>query len=228
MHNAAAGAQTSDTQKKGMDCPMKIVNSLIYAFDILRHPFNGFWCLKSEKRGSVPASLILLGLFFVTLSMRLYGGGYVVRSLSAESFSVWMMGCLVLGLYLLFCVANWSLTTLMDGSGSFRDIVISTAYTLVPVLIANIPLFVLGFVLSQAELAFYNIISTASILWTVFLLLAANLSTHDYSMTKSIVTLVLTVIVMAVIVGLGVLFLNLLQQVWQFIQSVFREAAFRL
>ena len=116
----------------------------------------------------------------------------------------------------------------MEGSGSFTNIIIATAYSLTPITLVNIPLALLSQVITLEEVAFYTFFNTVSIVYTIFLLLAANMSIHEYTMTKSIGTAILTVLVMICVVAIGILFINLVQQVGGLITSIIKEISFRL
>ncbi len=207
---------------------MKFSDRLKYTFDILKHPFDGFWCLKTEKIGTVGSACVLLALFFVTLVIRLYTNSYIVSTIDIIDFSIWMLLAVVIGVVLLYCIANWSLTTLWEGSGSFTNIFISLVYSLTPITLVNIPLSLLSQVITQEEVAFYTFFNAVSIVYAVFLLLAANMTIHEYTMFISIVTVVCTVIAMALVVVISVLFINLIQQVWALFLSIYREIAFRI
>lgn len=207
---------------------MNFVSRLTYALYILKHPFDGFWCLKSEKRGTVGSALTLLALFFVTMVIRLYTTSYIASTVNLISFSIWMLLAVIVGVYLLYCIANWSLTTLLSGSGSFTDILISTAYSLTPITLINIPLALFSQVITLEEVTFFTFFNTVSIVYTVFLLLSANMSIHEYTMFKSICTAVLTVFAIVIIVVIAILFVNLVQQVWGFVASIFREISYRI
>ncbi len=207
---------------------MKFSDRLKYSFDILKHPFDGFWCLKTEKIGTVGSALALLALFFVTLVIRLYTNSYIVSTIDLIDFSIWMLLAVVVGVVLLYCISNWALTTLWNGSGSFTNIFISLVYSLTPITLVNIPLSLLSQVITQEEVAFYTFFNAVSIVYAVFLLLAANMTIHEYTMAISIVTAICTVIAMALVIVIMVLFINLIQQVWGLFVSVWREVAFRL
>lgn len=207
---------------------MKLSDSLKYSFYILSHPFDGFWVLKSEKKGTIKSATVLFALFIATLIIRVYSTGYVINGLSIEKFSVWLMLAIVIFVFMLYCVANWALTTLFDGKGRFTEVYISLCYATLPVTLVNIPLTIVSNVITIEEASFYTFFNIISILWMVFLMLAANLSTHDYTMTKSIITFLATVFIMFIIVVLLVLFGNLIQQVYIFVLSIVKEIAFRL
>lgn len=207
---------------------MRLSDSLKYSFYILSHPFDGFWVLKSEKKGTVKSATVLFALFIATLIIRVYSTGYLLSGFTAEYLSVWLMLAAIVFIALLYCVANWALTTLFDGKGKFTEVYIAVCYATLPVTLVNIPLTVISNIITIEEAAFYSFFSGISIAWMIFLLLAGNLSTHDYTMTKSIVTFIVTIFIMFIIVVLLVLFGNLVQQVYVFVMSVIKEISFRL
>ncbi|MHB8962517.1 MAG: hypothetical protein ACYC5K_05120, partial [Saccharofermentanales bacterium] len=48
-----------------------------YADHVIYHPFDGFWDLKREKKGSMKAAGILYGLFALMYALRAQFSGYV-------------------------------------------------------------------------------------------------------------------------------------------------------
>lgn len=207
---------------------MKLSARLKYAFYIMKHPFDGFWCLKSEGIGTTASALTLLALFFVTLVIRLYTTSYIVSTIDLIDFSIWMLFLVVIGVFLLFCISNWCVTSLFSGSGSFKQIAISVAYCLTPVTLINIPLAIVSQFITQEEVAFYSFFNIFSIIYCVFLLFASNMTIHEYTMTKTIGMAFLTIFAMACVVIIAVLFVNLVQQVWGLFVSVYKEIVFRM
>lgn len=48
----------------------------------------------------------------------------------------------------LFCLGNWTITTLMDGKGTMRDIFTVLSYAFVPVILIRVPTAILSNVLT--------------------------------------------------------------------------------
>ena len=95
---------------------------LRYALWLTVHPFKGFWEIKKEGRGSGrTATLFLLCYLLVTALSGLYTG-YLFREEDVLDFSAPKAMLQVLLLFFGFCVANWGLTCLFDGEGTFADI----------------------------------------------------------------------------------------------------------
>ena len=77
------------------------------------------------------------------------------------------------------------------------------------------------------ERAFLMVIQAVGLLWSAWLLLSALKVIHDYSLTKTVMSLLLTVFGMLFVVFLAVLFFSLLQQVWSLVRSIYNELLYR-
>lgn len=206
----------------------QILDNLKFTFYIYSHPFDGFWVMKKERTDKWKTGFIILFLLIVTTAFRTLNSGYLFSSSGLGEFSVWLLSLLVIAVVFLYCIANWALTTLTDGMGTFEDIFASLMYSVTPIVIANIPMTLISQILIQNESAFYNFIDIVIIIWTVFLILAGNLTIHEYTMVKSIFTCILSVVAMLAIAVLIFLVCNLTQQVWNWITAIISEIFFRL
>ena len=108
--------------------------------------------------------------------------------------------------FILWAGVNWALTTLMDGKGTFRDIYIATAYSLVPLILTVIPLTVLSNYITAEEGAFYYLLLSMGTLWAGIILFAGGvMTTHEYEFGKAFYTCIFTVAGMAFAMFLGFL-----------------------
>ena len=97
-------------------------SSLRYALHVITHPFDGFWDLIHERRGTLAAANTFLALFLVTRVLKLLCTSFQFISAPIQHINVFEeMGSLLLP-FLILCLANWAMTTLFDGKGRFKDI----------------------------------------------------------------------------------------------------------
>lgn len=201
----------------------KTLSSLRFARFVIFHPFKGFWELKAEKRGTVGAATSVLTALIAVYILRYQFTGFVLNYNEPNEMNVFMQISYVLFPFLVWCTANWSVTTLMDGEGTFRDIYIASAFALVPLLIINIPQLILSQVLVEDELVIYTLLDSAAMIWTAFLMIVALMTVHQYSMPRTIATAAITVVTMIVILVILLLFFSLLSQVWAFVRLLYFE-----
>ena len=197
-----------------------------YSNYVIFHPFDGFWDLKREKRGSLLSANILYAEFLILFAVRAQFSGYLLRTPGEESNV--LIACLSILLPLaLWCVSNWCFTTLMDGEGSMKDVYISTAYALRPYILLSLPLLLMSHVLAAEELAFYTVLDIVSIVWVLGLLFFGMMITHDYSFLKNVLTTVLTIVGICLMIFIGLLFVNILQDILSFGLNIYKELIFR-
>lgn len=194
---------------------------------LMFRPIKGFWELKYEKKGQTWYALLIIILLTVVLGVGQKYSGFIVNPLSTDNIDGFAQLKYVALPFLLWCVANWSLTTLMDGEGKFGEIVMATGYALQPMLIIGAVEILYSQVITIEEVAFYNLLNSIAVIWFIWLLFAGMMTIHQYNVKKTIATMALTVVVMGIIVFLGLLVFSLAQQMVSFVLEVYQELLFR-
>ena len=200
---------------------------LLYSFHLVFHPFDGFWDLKHEQRGSVRAASTILGITVLSLFYNSIGKGYLFNPEDNYS-SIFVSIISVLIPVILWVVSNWCLTTLFDGEGSLKDIYIATCYALAPLPLFLIVSTVLSNVMLTTEASMVNLIITIGLIWAVMLLFFGMLVTHDYSMGKNFITVLGTIVAMVVIMFVIILFSSLVIKMVTFVIAIFKEIGNRM
>ena len=118
--------------------------SLRYSLHCIVRPFDGFWDLTHEKRGSMAAANTLVVLVLFTNLVRLAGTSFVFSPVNWNEVNILMEIMSFLLPFVVYCVANWCLTTLFEGKGTLKDIYIGTAYAMTPYILIQLPLVVLS------------------------------------------------------------------------------------
>ncbi len=200
---------------------------LLYAFYVMFHPFDGFYDLKHERRGSVRASLVFVGLTVLTFFYQSVGQGYVMNPTGSYS-TIFAQAISVLIPLFLFIVANWCLTTLFEGEGSFKDIFIAASYSLLPLSLLVIPATLCSNWVSATEAEIVTMVGTVAFVWVFILLFFGTMVTHDYSMSKNLITILGTVVAMACIVFIVLLFSMLLSKLVSLVTNIVTEIQYRM
>ena len=204
-----------------------ILDSLGYVFYVLRHPIDGFWDLKNEKRGRVWVSTLLIVLTVIAFAMERSMTGF---ALAADPFwrADWShelkLVLLPVGLFLL---ANISVTSLMDGKGTFRQLYTATGYVLAPFILTKIPLTLISGILTKDEGIYVSLISALTMIYVGILMLAALSGTHEYTGAKTVGVALVTGVVMVIICFICVLFIFLLTEITGFLYTIVEELRYR-
>lgn len=197
-------------------------------FYTMIHPFNGFWEMKYENKGRLKVALGILFLLVIGTIVKRQYNGFVINFNNPDQLNSLDELIFIILPFLLWCVANWSLTTLMDGEGKFKEIVMATAYALLPLAIVYIPQVLYSNVITSDESSFYYMLEAVAVVWSLWLLFTGTMTVHQYTPGKTVATMLLTLVVMGIIIFLGVLFFSMLQQMISFVVSIYREISFRM
>ena len=200
---------------------------LLYAFHLVFHPFDGFWDLKHEKRGSVRAAATILGITILAFFYQGIGQGYMFNPRDTYS-TIFMQLISVAVPVLLWVIANWCLTTLFDGEGSMKDVFIATCYSLAPLPLFIVVSTILTNVLTTSQASIVNLIVTFGYIWVGVLLFFGMVVTHDYSTGKNVVTTLGTIVAMCVIMFIAILFSSLVIKMATFVIAIVTELINRL
>ena len=200
---------------------------LLYVFHLVFHPFDGFWDLKHEKRGSVRAASTILGITIISMFYQSIGKGYLFNPRGTYSTIFFAIISIAVPV-ILFVVSNWCLTTLFDGEGSFKDIYIATCYSLAPLPLFVIVSTVLTNVLTATESSIVTLLVAIGYVWVGILLFFGMVVTHDYSIGKNIITILGTIVAMVVIMFVAILFSSLVVKMVSFVISLITEIAGRV
>lgn len=192
------------------------------------HPFEGFEDLRWKKGGSMLYATIVILLWFVGAILYDNAYGYQFHASTEKMFSVVPYIVQTIALFLTWVVGNWSVCTLLDGEGTMKKIYIYSAYALIPYVVSLYVETLLSHILIQDESIFITLVQWIGILWSVVLLFNAIKAAHQYSASKNILAIILTIVAMAIILILLVLLVALFQQVYVFISSIYTEITYRL
>lgn len=201
---------------------------LLYAFHVILHPFDGFWDLKHEQRGSVRSAFVILLITIIVYFYNSIGTGYIFNPRPSTTFNIMGAISAVVAPLLLWVVANWCLTTLFEGEGSMKDIFVACCYCLTPLPLLILPATIASNFLTANEAGLVNLLSSLAYIWLGLLVFFAMMVTHDYSVGKNILTCVATIVGMAFIMFLGILFSSLMAKIVSFVTNIIEEINYRL
>jgi len=205
-----------------------VLQTLKYSLYVITHPLDGFWDLTHEKRGSVAAANIIIALAILTNIWRLRFTSFQFIRVYWEHVNVFEQ---ILGMLLpiiIGCIANWSLSTLFDGKGTFKDIYMACGYALTPYVLIQLPMIFISNIIAYDEGAFYTYIIGFSAIWCGMLFMSAMMMVHDFSLGKALLVMAATLVGVMVIVFLLLLLFSLISDAVAYFVSLYKEIVFRL
>ena len=194
---------------------------------IITNPVDGFYSMKFENKGTVKMALFNFLLLCIAYAFTAqYTSIIVIQRHPLGLHTLYESGVILLAL-VLFCVANWSVTSLTNGEGRFKDIIMAVCYSFTPLIITTVVATIVSRFLAQEETGFYFMILSVGLFYFVLLVFLGLLTVHNYTVVRAILTIGLTFISILIIIFLITLLFTLWQQLMHFISSVYTELIFR-
>ncbi len=203
-----------------------IKEELLYAFHLIMHPFDGFWDLKHENRGGIRGATIILLTTVLVFIYQAVGRGYLYNQYGLGVDYFMQILSVTMPLFL-WVTANWCLTTLFDGEGTFKDIYIASCYALTPLPILLLPTVWIANIVTADEMAILALVESLAFFWMGMLIFFGMMVTHDYTLGKNILTTIGTIVGAAFIMFICILFGYLIQRVFTFFYNIYIEISFR-
>ncbi len=199
-----------------------------YMLYTISHPMDGYYWIRHRDYGSVPIAILMVFLFSCSFTANRLLASFVVNDLDPRGVDALYELLGVMAFYLLLCVSNWSITCLMNGEGRMKDIAIAVGYGTVPMTFVMVLATIVSQFIADEEQAFYGILLGVGIAYGVIMMLIGIMQVHNYTLGKTLLTLLLTFVAALIIVFLLLLLSNLLGMVYNFFYSVYTELIFRV
>lgn len=194
---------------------------------ILSHPVAGWQEFKQEKKGKIGSAITIILLYILMKMVEYKNLGPVVNVNNPHNFNSVMI--LIYGLVppILLSVANWSVTTLMDGKGKMKEIFMMICYCLYPFIWANAAGMILSNVLTQDEMALYTLVIGIGVVLALYMFFFGIISIHEYGLGRCLLTILFTLVAALVILFACLLFFDLFQRMYGFVYIIYREITLR-
>ena len=194
-----------------------------YPFYILKHPRDGFLELRANKKGSTTVVLITVLLWlFVELFYR-SATDYDMNQFNTADMSLLRTAVVTIIMFVMVCLSNWCICTLIEGKGKLKDICVVAANALVPYIIVRFLTTVLSWVLAGDEQVFLTYAVVVSEIWAAIIAFSGLQEMHEYTFVKTIWSIFLTIVCLIIMFFIALMLLILFEQLYYFIVTVVFE-----
>lgn len=198
-----------------------------YPLYLLTHPIKGYYEFKREKRSKTYVAWVFLALMCILSMVQYLSNGFLINRNDPNRFNAYLIVFIVAAPVFLITVGNWSATALMDGKGTMSDIFKLVCYSLFPMIIIGFPLVIISNYVTLEEVNFLNIMTTIGIVLTGYMVFFGLMGVHEYSVSKTFITIIASILAVAIIIFIVLLFLTLIQLFGSFIIAIYKEIVFR-
>lgn len=196
-------------------------------FTALLHPFRSFHDVKYKKLGSMKLAIGVTALLLLSAILTNTRCGFLFRRNDAESYSALFTVAQTAGLLILWSVANWAICTIMDGKGRLKEVYIVSSYAVLPLALYNLIYLALSHVVNVESVDAIVGFKTLVLIYTFYLLCVGIMTVHEYNFPKFLWTSIVAVLIMILVVFIGFVLVILIQQLGNFLLSLYMEVVYR-
>lgn len=192
-------------------------------FSSLKHPQRDMMAFVKETRGAFWVAPAVALLWFFQKIFAYQCTGFVFNENDPSKMDIRLLFLMSIGVFAVFIVSNWLISTMLGYSGKFYEISTVTALALMPYIAVNIFNAALSNILTSEESMFLSIFTAIAVVWGVMVLVLGFSKIHETGIFGTVWLILLTLFGVAIIVFLVMVFFSLWQQFADFCTDVFRE-----
>lgn len=207
---------------------LKLIKEMRYMFFFMRHPIDGCYGIKREKKVSVLSANVLLGIGIAFYIINKYFCGFLFKDVREGDFDIFSdMGLIIIAL-LLITGCNYLMCTINEGEGKLKHIYCSLIYSFAPYLVFMPFIFAISHVITYNESFFVTFASLFMWVWIAILVFISIREINNYTIKETVKIIGLTVFTILIALLLAFILYVLGSQVIDFVQSIFREAVYKI
>jgi len=204
----------------------KPVHDFLLMFKMLRHPFDATYYFKKDKKIRFYNGILVLLLLFVIYILSLIFTGFIFNNIVLERTILLKEAFKIIIPIVLFVIANYLASSLLEGEGTFKAIFLTTMACFMPIIIIWPLLIIISNFLTYSESFIYYFGMVIMIAWSFVLLLIVNKDLHNYTFKKMILNILMTLLLMLVLLIVVILSYLMVSQVISFIKDIISEVIF--
>ncbi len=207
---------------------IKLIDDFTFMFRFIKQPADSFYYIKNNLRGSLPFALLIYVWVVAVRVAVLYITSFTFSPYSAT----WQINpaneiILTVGAIGLWNAANYLISTISDGEGRVRHVVIGSAYSLWPYALLALPIALISRVLTLNEAFIYQFSQQIMWAWVAIMLVIMVKEIHNYTASETVKNVLLTLFTMALFVLAGYILYVLFSQLIDFITAIVQEVGLR-
>ncbi|PKK96990.1 MAG: hypothetical protein CVV58_03545 [Tenericutes bacterium HGW-Tenericutes-3] len=201
----------------------KLYQELVFPFYILRHPSDGYYGIKREKKGSNLSATIYLLMFFSMYVFWIFETSFLFNNQIPSEINMFQQLTTIFVPFALWVVANYLVCSIRDGEGKFSDVYQGSAYSLLPMIIAFPILTIVSKGLTYNETFIYTTLLFIGVALTILYMIIMVKEVHFYDMKPTVSNILISIFTAIMILAVLFIIYLLLNEVWSLFSDIVRE-----
>ena len=198
-----------------------------FSFYIMAHPVDAALEIREKRYTSVMAASVIYLFTAVGMMLKTQYSSFRFNTFDEGTGNLFIIGLGALLLFLLFTISNWALCVLFDSEAYYKDIFCCLAYSLLPFMISLYASTALSYMLCVDEGMIISVVNGICLFWSMILLFFTYKEIHQYTASKTVVSVLCTLIGLILVAFLLFMIFSLVQQMVSFVELAIAELSYR-
>ncbi|RLQ96620.1 hypothetical protein [Falsibacillus albus] len=207
---------------------VRLIKELFFLFSFFKKPVDSFYYLKRKKYASILSASILYLVLIIEYLVSRFQTGLIFSSIGQQDVSLFGELLKLIIPLALFIIINYLVSTINDGEGRLKDIYIGTIYALAPYIVFILPITFLTNILTLNEAFIYIFSIRIVYAWCLVILFIMVMEIHNYVFSETVRNFLFTIFGMVIMILVVFIVFVLVDQVYDFVYSVIKEAVLRV
>ena len=194
---------------------------------ILSHPVLAYTEFKEEKKAKMSVAIVMLLLASIVSMLQYVYTGPVLNVNDPTKFNSITTIIYTMCPVIILSIANWSVTTLMNGKGKMGEIFKMGCYSYFPVIICGLIGVIASNFVTEDEAMLVTLVYIIGYALMAYMIFMGLICLHEYGIIKTFATVLVTLLATCVIAFVALLIFDLSQQIYGFLYSLYNEIVTR-
>ncbi|MBL8092903.1 MAG: YIP1 family protein [Anaerolineales bacterium] len=206
----------------------RLIDDFVFMFRFIKQPSDSFYYIKTRERGSLRFAGLIYAWVLALRVLTIYATSFIFSPYGTLAyFRVEDEILPTLLAIALWNAANYLVSTISDGEGRVRDVIIGSAYSLFPYTLFALPIALLSNVLTQNEVFVHDFSLNLMWAWVGIMLFIMVKEIHNYTFSETVRNVLTTLFTMGLFLLTGYILYVLFNQLYEFVYAIFQEIGLR-
>ncbi len=207
---------------------LPIIKRIHYMGFYIKHPIDGCYGIKRERKTSYMSANILFVLFILIYLVDRYASGFLFKRVVDGSYDIFTDVFYILAIFTLMTICSYLVCTINDGEGTFKQIYCSFIYSLGPYIVLKPFIIILSNIVTINEMFLIKFSNFCLYAWMIVLIFMSIKEINNYSVMETVKIILLTFFCALIAVLLLFILYVLVSQVVDYVRALYGEVVYRL
>ena len=207
---------------------VKPIDEMVFVFHYLKNPADGSYEIKRKNRVGMFSATILLVLYFLIYLIYIYELGFLFNYRVIADINILEEILKILLPFFLWVISNTLVSSIREGEGRFKDVYVSTIFSLTPIVIVLPIVTILSQVLTYNEEFIISLLMGVGIIATVIYFFIMVKEIHYYQVKESFGSIFISFFTMVMLLLSTIIIYILLSELVTLIRDIIMEVFARV